>query len=284
MNAFSTRRAARATPPLDQIGDTRWLANITHELRTPLNVVIGLSDMLINEHALKLDAARRSDYAQLIHTSSHHLLALIDGIMDMAKLDADIFELQCEPLAPGRVITLCADMLAHDAERAGLDLRIELPPDLPNIVADQCALKQILINLLSNAIKFTERGYVMVGASVDDTELAIWVEDSGIGIAADDLRQIGSPFFRVRASGRHGVGHGLGLSIVKGLVGRHGGQLQLRSRVGGGPVLPSGCRSTVFRSRSLDPRSMIGEGVSPIRCRLQFASLIVVDDRARPRT
>jgi two-component system, cell cycle sensor histidine kinase DivJ len=268
LNAFSTRRAARATSPLGRIGDTQWLANITHELRTPLNVVIGLSDMLINAHALKLDAARRSDYAQLIHTSSHHLLALIDGIMDMAKLDADMFELKCKTLAPGPVITLCADMLAHDAKQAGLDLRIELPPDLPSIVADQRALKQILINLLSNAIKFTERGHVVVGASADDTELAIWVEDSGIGIAADDLPQIGSPFFRARASGRHGGGYGLGLSIVKGLVGRHGGQLQLRSRVGEGTCvtvrLPvNGVAEPVTRPAVHDWRRRLTNSVPP---------------------
>ena len=230
-SALSTRRATRAS---SRIGDTRWLANITHELRTPLNVVIGLSDMLINERALKLDAARRNDYAQLIHSSSHHLLALIDGIMDMAKLDAGMFELHCESLAPGPVILLCADMLAHDAKRAGLDLRVALPLDLTNIVADRRALKQIMINLLSNAIKFTERGHVLLSAWVDTTDLLIRIEDSGIGIAADDLPQIGNPFFRARATGQRDDGHGLGLSIVKGLVGRHGGHLHLSSRVGEG--------------------------------------------------
>jgi cell cycle sensor histidine kinase DivJ len=112
LNAFSTRRASRAEPMAAGVTDTRWLADMSHELRTPLNVVIGLSDMLINEQALKLDASRRNDYAQLIHASGHHLLSLIDGIMDMAKLEAGAFALRRERFAPGPVITHCADRAA----------------------------------------------------------------------------------------------------------------------------------------------------------------------------
>ena len=174
LNAFSTRRAARVPAPANAIGGTRWLANISHELRTPLNVVIGLSDMLINEHALKLDAARRSDYAQLIHASGHHLLSLIDGILDMAKLDAGAAELQREAFAPGPAITHCVELLAHDTKQAGLVLALDLQPGLPDIVADKRAFKQILINLLSNAIKFTERGKIQVSAEVEGADLCDW--------------------------------------------------------------------------------------------------------------
>ena len=235
MNAFSPRHAARGNSPTIELRDAPWLATMSHELRTPLNIVIGLSDMLINERTLNLDAARRSDYAQLIHASSHHLLSLIDGIMEMARLDAGVIALQRQRLAPGPVIAHCAELLALKAQQAGLELRIELSADLPEIIADQCALKQILINLLSNAIKFTERGRVTLRASVEGDEFVVCVEDSGIGIAADDLPHVGSPFFRARtAMPRHGEGHGLGLSIVKSLVGRHGGRLEMRSRSGEG--------------------------------------------------
>jgi cell cycle sensor histidine kinase DivJ len=208
---------------------------MSHELRTPLNIVIGLSDMLINERALNLDAARRNDYAQLIHASSHHLLSLIDGIMDMARLDAGVVALRRELFAPGPVIAHCAELLAPKAKQAGLELRVELAADLPEILADQCALKQILINLLSNAIKFTECGQVTLRGSVERGELVICVEDSGIGIAADDLPRVGSPFFRGgTAKPRQSEGHGLGLSIVKSLVGRHDGRLEIQSRSGEG--------------------------------------------------
>ena len=142
--------------------------------------------MLINEHTLKLDAARRSDYAQLIHASGHHLLSLIDGILDMAKLDAGAAELQLEAFAPGPVITQCAAMLALDAKQAGLALAVDLPSNLPDVVADPRAFKQILINLLSNAIKFTERGRINLCAAVEDSELVVEVEDTGVGIAAAD--------------------------------------------------------------------------------------------------
>jgi two-component system, cell cycle sensor histidine kinase DivJ len=235
INAFSARRAARAPACANTISDNRWLANISHELRTPLNVVIGLSDMLINEHTLKLDAARRSDYAQLIHASGHHLLSLSDGILDMAKLDAGTAELRREAFAPGPAIVYCAEMLAFDAKQAGLALAVELQPNLPDIVADQRAFKQILINLLSNAIKFTEQGKVEVRAAVEGRDLAIHVEDTGVGIAADDLPFVGSAFFRAGVSKpQRRDGTGLGLSIVKDLVRRQGGELELRSRAGEG--------------------------------------------------
>jgi cell cycle sensor histidine kinase DivJ len=235
INAFSARRAARTPVPANPIGDTRWLANISHELRTPLNVVIGLSDMLINEHTLKLDAARRSDYAQLIHASGHHLLSLIDGILDMAKLDAGAAELRREAFAPGPAITHCAELLALDAKQAGLALQVDLRPDLPDIVADKRAFKQILINLLSNAIKFTERGTIHVSAAADGSDLMVAVEDTGIGIAAADLPSVGNAFFRAGVSNpQRRDGTGLGLSIVKDLVRRHGGELELHSRAGEG--------------------------------------------------
>jgi cell cycle sensor histidine kinase DivJ len=233
VNAFSTRRAARAHADACGIGDTRWLANISHELRTPLNIVIGLSDMLINEGTLQLDAARRSDYAQRIHASGHHLLSLIDGILDLAKLEAGTVELQHEPFAPGPAIGDCAEMLAFDTKQAGLDLEVELAPALPDVVADRRAFKQILINLLSNAIKFTRRGRIKLRASVDAGELVVDVEDTGVGIAPDDLPLVGNAFFRARAS-QSQDGTGLGLSIVKDLVRRHNGTLELRSQVGKG--------------------------------------------------
>jgi two-component system, cell cycle sensor histidine kinase DivJ len=270
VDAPSTRRTARArslTP------DGRWLADMSHELRTPLNIVIGLSDMLVNEGTLKLDAARRSDYAQLIHASGRHLLSLIDGIMEMAKVDSGVFTLRCQQLAPAGVITQCVEMLAVSAKHANLELRVELPPNLPDIVADERALKQILINLLSNAIKFTERGQVKVSASVERVDLAICVEDSGVGIAADDLPHIGNPFFRARVStSRHCDGHGLGLSIVKGLVKRLGGQLELRSRVGEGTCvmvkLPiNGATENAPRPAARPARECSQRGASPLTVR-----------------
>ena len=141
-----------------------------------------------------------------------------------------------EPFAPGPAIRNCCDLLALKAREAGLDVVAHIPDDLPEIIADKRALKQMLLNLLSNAIKFTERGgQVTVTASAEDGRLVLAIEDTGVGISEDDLQRIGDPFFQAHGSyARPYEGTGLGLSIVKGLVELHGGTLAVESRVGVG--------------------------------------------------
>ena len=146
---------------------SRFLATMSHELRTPLNAIIGFSDMLMNEQEMKLDPARRHDYAQLINESGQHLLSVVNGILDMSKIETGNFEITPEPFAPAPVIAMCSDMLALKAREAGVDLVARIPADLPEIVADKRALKQILLNLLSNAIKFTDRGGARDGERED---------------------------------------------------------------------------------------------------------------------
>jgi len=212
---------------------SRFLATVSHELRTPLNAIIGFSEMLMNEGQMRLDPDRRREYANLIHDSGAHLLSVVNGILDMSKLDTGDFEIRPEPFRLATVITGCCDLLALKAREARLDLVVDVPPDLPALVADKRAVKQILINLLSNAIKFTDKGgRVAVSAAVDGAVVVITVEDSGIGIAEEDLPRIGKPFFQACGSyDRRHDGTGLGLSIVKGLVGLHGGEIAIRSRL-----------------------------------------------------
>jgi two-component system, cell cycle sensor histidine kinase DivJ len=214
----------------------RFLATMSHELRTPLNAIIGFSDMLKKETALMLDAGRRHEYASLINDSGHHLLAVINGILDMSKIETDNFEITPEPFAPAQVIGCCCDLLALQAGEAGVTLEKIPTGALPDMIADKRALNQILLNLLSNAIRFTDRGgTVAIGASTDAGCITFVVEDNGVGINEDDLGRVGEPYFQARASydRRHG-GTGLGLSIVKGLVRLHGGDMDIRSRVGEG--------------------------------------------------
>jgi two-component system, cell cycle sensor histidine kinase DivJ len=231
---------------------------MSHELRTPLNAIIGFSDMLRNESTLMLDGDRRIEYAGLINDSGHHLLAVINGILDMSKIETDNFEITPEPFAPAQVIATCCDLLTLRASEAGVTLDKMPTGELPDMIADKRALSQILINLVSNAIRFTDRGgTIAVGASVDAGHVTFVVEDNGVGINEEDLARVGEPYFQARASydRRHG-GTGLGLSIVKGLVRLHGGDLDIKSRVGEGTRvsvrLPIDCEGArMSRARSL---------------------------------
>ncbi|MFL4967107.1 MAG: PAS domain-containing sensor histidine kinase [Xanthobacteraceae bacterium] len=232
---------------------SRFLATMTHELRTPLNAIIGFSDMLMNEDAMKLDAARRHDYAHLINESGQHLLSVVNGILDMSKIESGNFELTPEPFAPAPILRTCCDLLALKAREAGIDLIVRVAGELPEITADKRAVKQILLNLLSNAIKFTDRGgRVTVSVKLEGANVVLVVEDTGVGIDATDLARIGDPFFQARGSyARPYDGTGLGLSIVKGLVALHAGTVEIRSRVGEGTCitvrLPIDCERSGIR-------------------------------------
>jgi cell cycle sensor histidine kinase DivJ len=214
---------------------SRFLATMSHELRTPLNAIIGFSDMLTND-TLALEPAREREYAKLINESGHHLLSVVNGILDMSKMESGNFEITPEPFAPAQAIRSCCDLLALKAQEAGVELKTRIAADLPELVADRRAVNQILINLISNAIKFTPcGGRVSVSAICDGPKLAVAVEDTGVGIGEADLPHLGEAFFQARASyDRRHDGTGLGLSIVKGLVRLHGGDLDIRSRLGNG--------------------------------------------------
>ena len=230
---------ARAAAEQADASKTRFLATMSHELRTPLNAIIGFSDMIVQEDALMLDTVRRKEYAQLINDSGQHLLSVVNGILDMSKMESGNFEISPEPFAPRAALLNCCNLLALKARENSIDLVTRAPEDLPVMTGDPRAFKQIVLNLVSNAIKFTERGgKVAVTAAVEGSWLVLRVSDTGVGIAADDLKRVGDPFFQAgKAYQRRHEGTGLGLSIVKSLVGLHAGEISVQSRIDEGTTV-----------------------------------------------
>ena len=218
---------------------SEFLANMSHELRTPLNAINGFSEIMISEMYGPLGDPRYKQYAHDILTSGEHLLALIGDILDMSKIEAGKMSLRFEPLSIADVVDDAVRLLATRAEGAGLALAVQIGP-LPEIEADYRALKQVLLNLLSNAIKFTlsggrivVRAELLVGEQRGRVRLS--VEDTGIGIAPEDLARLARPFEQVEnqyAKTRQGTG--LGLALSKSLVEMHGGAFSLESVPGEG--------------------------------------------------
>jgi cell cycle sensor histidine kinase DivJ len=214
----------------------QFLATVSHELRTPLNAIIGFSEMLSSEEAVRLDPAKRTEYAGIIHASGHHLLDVVNTLLDISKIESGAMEIEREPVDLGAMVRECCALMALRAEQGSVELEKVIGAALPAIDADRRALKQVVLNLLSNAIKFTPPGgRVMLAVLRDGDAIDLSVSDTGIGIAAGDLPRLGDPFFPARGSyDRAHEGTGLGLSVVRGLVGLHGGQLTIESAPGAG--------------------------------------------------
>jgi cell cycle sensor histidine kinase DivJ len=230
---------ARTAAEQADASKSRFLATMSHELRTPLNAIIGFSEMIAQEDVLMIDALKRKEYAQLINDSGQHLLSVVNGILDMSKMESGNFEISPEPFAPRGAVLSCCNLLALKARENGIDLVTRAPEDLPVIIGDPRAFKQILLNLISNAIKFTERGgTVTVSAAVEGARLVVRIADNGVGISAEDLKRIGDPFFQAgKTYQRRHEGTGLGLSIVKSLVALHGGEMSVQSRIDEGTTV-----------------------------------------------
>ncbi|MGJ4856741.1 ATP-binding protein [Labrys sp. La1] len=237
---------------------SRFLATMSHELRTPLNAIIGFSELMLNEEMMKLSAERRHEYAGLIHDSGHHLLSMVNGILDMSKIESGSFELVPESFQIRDLIENCRNILLLKAQELGISLETAIAPDMPPIIADKRACRQIYLNLMSNALKFTKRGgHVTIGARQEKYGVALFVADDGVGVAREDVPRLGEAFFQSTAGKpskdyeRTYEGTGLGLSVVKGLAQLHGGGMEVDSLIGHGTTvtvsLPSDCESEASR-------------------------------------
>jgi len=215
---------------------SRFLANVSHELRTPLNAIIGFSDLMRSEHFGALSPAKSREYANDIHTSSQNLLAVINDILDMAKVEEGKMTLFEESVDLAAQAGLALRFVEERARQGGVTLRRELEPNLPLLLADQRSVRHILINLLSNAVKFTPPGgYVTVTTRLDRGHLELTVADTGIGMSPAHVEIALTPFGQVANEyTRKHDGTGLGLSLVKSLAELHGATLEIESSLGAG--------------------------------------------------
>jgi cell cycle sensor histidine kinase DivJ len=240
---------ARATAEKADSLKGRFLATVSHELRTPLNAIIGFSEILGMDAGATLDAARAKEYAQIIRSSGQHLLEVVNMLLDLSKIETGNFDFVPEPFDLAPLVHGCCDLVRLRAEQAGVALSRDIASDLPEFVSDRRACRQILINLLSNAVKFTPAGgRVTVSVRREHGRVVLVVADTGIGIPEEDLPRLGDPFFQAgTAYDRAHEGSGLGLSVVRGLVGLHRGTMMIESSPGRGTVvsvkLPLDCRS-----------------------------------------
>jgi two-component system, cell cycle sensor histidine kinase DivJ len=217
---------------------SRFLATIGHELRTPLNAIVGFSEMMTSGVVGEL-SPQHKEYATLIHSSGKHLIEVVQMLLDMSRLEAGKFELQTETFAPEALIEPCLKIVDTLAREKSVRLATDMPRMLPQVTADERALRQVLINLLSNAIKFShEHSVVTVAMRRQGRFLNLSVTDLGIGMGEESVKRVGEPFFQANDGlNRRYEGTGLGLSIVKGLVELHDGQLHVTSSPGQGTTV-----------------------------------------------
>ncbi|MFC6487548.1 sensor histidine kinase [Nitratireductor sp. GCM10026969] len=210
-----------------------FVASVSHELRTPLNAIVGFSDVLANEMFGGFANDKQREYVGLIRQASGHLLSVVNGVLDISKLQSGTYALAAEPFAFDEAVDLCVALMAREAEAKAVALKTDIAKDIGMVHCDRRALQQVLINLISNAVKFTPSGEVKVTARRSGDRLDLTVSDTGIGMAADDLERVGTPFTQVQNGYSH-QGTGLGLALVKGLVGLQGGGMSIESAPGAG--------------------------------------------------
>jgi len=228
------RHAEHASKEASRV-KVEFLAKISHELRTPLNAIIGFSELMMRDTRGLANEHYRS-YISDIHSSGRHLLDIINDILDFAKAEAGQLVLFESNVDAQQVADGISRLLGPRARDSGINLRIRIPADLPLVWCDERKLKQMLLNLVNNAVKFTPSGGIVeISARLEPDGFVLAVRDSGIGIAEADLDRVLEPFVQAETTlSRRQEGTGLGLALVKAMIGIHGGRLRLESTLGNG--------------------------------------------------
>ena len=213
---------------------SQFLANMSDEIRTPLNAILGYTHMLLNGVTGPVSETQRKSLTR-IDSNSHHLLALINDILDITRIEAGRMPLNVAAFEIPELVNEVMSELEPIIKRSKLKVRATMPRGLPTLKSDRQKVKQIVLNLLSNALKFTPAGSVTITAGRDASTIAIAVQDTGIGIAPEDQAKVFEDFRQLDSSPARGYGGtGLGLSICRRLSQMLGGTIDLDSEPGKG--------------------------------------------------
>lgn len=284
---------ARAQADLASRAKSAFLANMSHEIRTPLSAVMGYANLIA---ATEAASGETRDWSRRLQRSAEHLLALLDDVLDLAKIEAGKLDLHLVSADPTTVLEEVGVLMEPRAVEKGLELTVAADTELPaRLRTDPLRLKQILVNLVGNAIKYTPRGEVTVQARLRtspvgrgfERRLEIEVADTGVGIPSDELERLFRPFEQGRTRPRSG-GVGLGLDISRRLARLLGGEIEARSEVGVGSVFLLVLPVETGADRGTTPARLVTRSgllpQAPAAPRLDGRRILVVDDAEDNRT
>ena len=256
---------------------SEFLANMSHELRTPLNAIMGFSEILL-DLTMNLTAGERTEFLRNIHSSGQHLLGLINDILDLAKIEAGKMDLHPEEMPVMEALQEITAILDPMARQQGLQLRTVGAADAGVIKADRSKFKQVLYNLLSNAVKFTPApGTITVSVKDSSEQLTVSVEDTGIGMKAEDLPKLFREFEQIDGSyTRRYQGTGLGLALCRRFVEMHGGRIWAESQFGKGSIFTF----TIPRERRPAAVPPVEEAAPTLETMELPLALVIEDDPA----
>ncbi|MCX6281453.1 MAG: response regulator [Bacteroidetes bacterium] len=258
-----------------------FLANMSHEIRTPLNAILGFSQLMARDHSLSAD---QKENVSIINSSGEHLLALINDILEMSKIEAGRIQLNINDFSLHAMIDEVVSLFRPKAEEKNLYLKAEMKDDLPAFLkSDEGKIRQVLINLLSNAVKFTDEGGIRLRVWTDKSNtgeflLYAEVDDTGSGIAEDELGKVFMHFEQTRSGRQAHVGTGLGLAICKEYIHMMQGDISVKSRPSEGSVFRFYVRASESADKEIPNREKILDviGIEPGQTRMR---VLVVDDK-----